>query len=447
MGSVSRFSRRYRSRSEVAPQTGASPFFRATVAATEDEFLALRDTWHDIQAQSRCDSAINDWDWVRFWWEIFAKGEERATPYVVTVLDGDKPVAIFPFFENAQTSGVLAPRRLRQMGYGGELDPASLTEEPLAVVAAGYELTTAQFITTELARELRRGRWDCLSFRSVASQRLESESGLRHGVAFVAKSKQGSRVAPLPATWSALRSGLSKSMRDNLGYYPRLLTREGHAFEIKVYHDVEGVREAVDDLVELHRTRARADESGKRDDHIPTELQAGMLRVSLPEMAREGRAFIAILEVDGVVVAAQAFLRSGRQLLVHYSGFDPAYGRYSPLLVLQSEVLRWAIENGLSEMNVLLGNAAWQKRWNAEPATYTRQCRMASLWPMSLVRCAAYALRREFASRDRRTKFGLCIIWIQRGVSGAHASLYQAHLALSRFSATPVAHHMMRVHR
>jgi len=419
----------------------------AVVSDTEASFFALSETWHSIQERSLCHSAIENWTWVRHWWDIYAKGDAGGSPYVITVFDGEIPVAIFPFFEKDKSDSILSPRRLRQMGYEGELDPASLTEEPLAVIAAGYEQIAVRFVEKEIARELRRGRWDFASFRSVASARSAHESGVRNGVAFVAKSKQGSRIASLPATWAALRSGLSKSMRDNLGYYPRLLTRENHAFEVEVHSEAEAVRAATRHLVELHRKRAHADAAGHRDDHIPTELQATMLEVSLADLAAEDKALVATLKVDGVVVAAQAFLKSNRQLLVHYSGFDPEYSRYSPLLVVQAEVLRRAIESGVSEMNVLMGDAAWQKRWNAEPNSSIRQCRMASLWPHSLLRCTAYALRRELATRDRRSRFGLCIVSIRQGMTGIYGGMHEVHLGLARIAASPMTHHLMRAHR
>lgn len=447
MGSVTRFGRRYRGQIETNARLEGAAILSAVVSDTEESFFALGETWRSIQERSRCDSAIDNWTWVKLWWEVYAKKDAGGSPYVVTIFDGELPVAIFPFFEKDRRSSILSPRRLRQMGYEGELDPASLTEEPLAIIAAGYEHQAAQFLEKELARELRRGRWDFASFRSYAPERSRHESGVRNGVAFVAKSKQGSGIASLPATWAALRSSLSKSMRDNLGYYPRLLTRENRAFQVDVHSDAEPVRVATRRLVELHRKRAHADATGRRDDHIPSDLQATMLEASLPELAAQGKATVATLTVDGVVVAAQAFLKSDRQLLVHYSGFDPDYSRYSPLLVVQAEVLRGAIESGVSEMNVLMGEAPWQKRWNAESKTYVRQCRMASLWPHSLLRCTAYALRRELASRDRRSRFGLCILTIRQGLAGTYGGVHEVHLGLARLAASPMTHHLMRAHR
>jgi hypothetical protein len=449
MGTVSRFTAKTISPAGTSA-SGVDAPLRCVVATTETDFASLTDTWDRVRTGGRERSPTISWSWLWTWWQVFGQG--TYSPYVVTVFEGDVPVAVFPFVEPSGRRAPLTVRRLRQMGYHGELDEASLTEEPLAVVATGFERRAWCEVAHHLAQQLRAGRWDCATIRMSIDAAETPLKRYQRGVIVTGKSKDGPLLADLPPTWEALRKGLSKSMRDNLVYYPRLLTRDGHSFEVTLHSEPQAVKLAADQLIALHRRRALEDPSGRHDNHIPGEAQAKMLREALVRMSENGSAFVATLTVDGEVVAAQAFLQSdggrgGGQLLMHYSGFAQSHSRYSPLLVLQSEVLKYSIARGITEMNVLFGEAQWQKRWNAAPRQPVGQCRLASMRPVSLLRGGLYALRRDLASRTRRRKLALPTASIRQTLSTLPGGFYELHLNLARFAASPMAHHLARVHR
>src|SRR5206468_8267615 len=72
---------------------------------------------------------------------------------------------------------------------------------------------------------------------------------------------------------------------------------------------------------------------------------------------------ILLLEVDGQVVAAQAFLEIRGCVAVYYSGFDERVYRYSPLTVIIAEAIRLAIERGASRVEFPPTITPWKSRW------------------------------------------------------------------------------------
>jgi CelD/BcsL family acetyltransferase involved in cellulose biosynthesis len=209
---------------------------------------------------------------------------------------------------------------------------------------------------------------------------------------------------------------------------------------------------AADRLIELHRLRVRSEVGHRHRDYFAHPWEREMLAVAMQGMARSKGGFIATLEVDGVEVAAQAFLTRGHRLVVHYSGFDPEFARFSPLLVLQAEIFRSAQERGVREIDLMFGSARWQTRWGAEPTSRELQTTMLSPRPLSLARAAVYALRREAAATWRRqaTKRGWHHLQNRLGERAATltGAWLQFHHFLVRTAATPAfAHHVTRFHR
>lgn len=154
-------------------------------------------------------------------------------------------------------------------------------------------------------------------------------------------------------------------MRDNTNYYPRLLTRRGHASTVETLEEPDAVEQAAGDLIRLHRMRSESDRGIKHTCHIPTELQAAFLKDALKTLAARKMAAIHLLKINGEAVAALAVLRHARTISIYYSGFDPAWYDYSPVTVLTIQALRVAMENGYDTADFLPGTFDWKERWGA----------------------------------------------------------------------------------
>jgi Acetyltransferase (GNAT) domain len=381
---------------------------RCRVVETVEGFLDLKGSWADLRSRANNPSPTSHWEWLWTWWSLFGhrcpKSGREGRPYVIVVQEEDRIVGIFPFFYF--DLGPLTPRlrRLRPIGYAGELEPSGLTEECLTLVESGKEISALNAVVDFIAANLRRLRLDCAIVRQTAELAVPVPKYSFPSVIVSVKRKEGPQIVTLPSDWATFRKQLTKSMRDNLPYYPRLLKRDGHDFKFFYCRDTESIREAANDLVRLHKQRVFSEVGRTHQDYFGLPIQAEMLATGFAAVGEAGGGFLATLKVGDQCVAAQGFLEFGGEMVVHYSGFSPEFAKYSPLLVLQSEVFRHAMEaRGVRRLNLLHGNAQWQKRWSAEAERSELRCLILRKNLPTVLRCGLYAFARETAAYYRRS--------------------------------------------
>ncbi len=166
----------------------------------------------------------------------------------------------------------------------------------------------------------------------------------------------------LPSRWETFTAGLSKSMRDNIAYYPRRLTRERGDWTIRTARSPSEIAVAVEHLIELHTRRSRSATGVAHHSHIAS---ASFMRTWFARAAARGEISILTVEVDGETIAAQAFVEMPGCISVYYSGYDDRFYRYSPLTIITSHLIRTAIERGVRRLEFPPGPMAWKSRWGA----------------------------------------------------------------------------------
>src|ERR1041385_579855 len=148
-------------------------------------------------------------------------------------------------------------------------------------------------------------------------------------------------------------------------------------------------------LVDLHKVRNKASKDKRRVDHFPSEVEARFEAAALAALAKQERAFVAILEIDGGPAAAQAFMEDGPTLVGGYSGVDPQWSAYSPLMVLQSDVFQKSVESGTRRLDFQGGERMWQTRWQAKPEGSIAGITIIRKNPLSAIKAAGYFAKRE----------------------------------------------------
>jgi len=419
----------------VAEQASSSEVITAA-----EGLLALQKDWTRIVQGMPSKSPLQDWKYLLCWWQTFVQSVDSQLR-VLVIREGEQIVAIFPFF--METRSKLSPmqRRLRPFGYSGRLEPYDLTEEPLVAIASGYEQRSVDVAVQWLQSGLHAGLWDCciLNWFGESKPRLRNREWIR----FTAK--PGPAYVSLPSDWAAFKKTLTRSMRDNLPYYGRLLTREGHTWQIEVADLGPDWQRALTELVRLHRLRACASNDKHRVDHLNTEAHKNFLGSMHDSFRGDTRSYIAMLRVDNEIVGAQLLLDDGRTMVVSYSGYDPKWSRYSPLLILQSEMIQQAIARGVSRLDLLCGRAQWQERWQPTRDFPINKLILASKSLLATVRCINYVIARESTIYWQKSK--LCR-WLKRSrLMGSLQSCVQAlYLGQARHAHLLMLAHRLRFH-
>ena len=195
----------------------------------------------------------------------------------------------------------------------------------------------------------------------------------------------------LPPAWEPFHSGLSRLMRRNLRYYPRLLAENGHGWEVCVATEPADVAREAEALVALHRLRESNRRGAPPGSHLPTGLHRQFLVHQLSAWAAQGQASIAVLRIDGRRVAAQTLLTRGGTATFYYSGFDPAWAAYSPLTLLHAGVFARLISEGIGTVNLLADAHPWKTRWGAQPTAQLQQLSYVLPRPDAWLRVLLYA--------------------------------------------------------
>lgn len=217
-------------------------------------------------------------------------------------------------------------------------------------------------------------------------------------------------ILPLADTWAQTRSGLKRNVKESVRRSTNRLAKLAEPTEVRIVTGEALDRGVIDRFLDLHRSRSEHDGSGiDHHDAYADPRHRELLRIVLPQVAREGLASIVELWIAGRVVAAQLALRAPGTSYVHSSGFDPAVWALGPTTLLQSEVIRSAIEHGDRVVNFSPGPSVSKLRWSEQLWTsndFAYGCggrslgvRYGAFTTLRSLRSSANAIR--FAGRQR----------------------------------------------
>jgi CelD/BcsL family acetyltransferase involved in cellulose biosynthesis len=181
------------------------------------------------------------------------------------------------------------------------------------------------------------------------------------------------------------------------------------------------------------------------NDHLPNSTHRDFLISTFERLSRTGHGSLALLRVDGEIIAAQAFLDDHETLLVFYSGYDPKWNAFSPLLVLQSEVFGRAIERGLRRLDLMRSTAPWQERWQPVREYDLHRLILTSPRPGSALRQGYYLAAAELKTWWLRTKLSKAIAR-SRVASAVQSGVEAVTLAAGRHQHMLVVLHHVHAH-
>lgn len=384
------------SRHEIeSPEVLGGGLYREVIASVIDMQIFAGE-WEDLFSEVEGVSLCAHPEWTITWWRNFgqqrlAAGEETQ-PYILTFRDQARQlVGVVPLYED-QPKSKLRIRRLRSIGYLGRERAYDMTEEPTVLVKPGFESHVCKGVQRHLRIELERGRWDFVALISPIELSIHDEEAWKQ-VAFVRSDlRTGSDFVEFPPTWAEYRKQLSKSMRENLPYYPRLLNRDGHEWELRTVENPAEIPDAIDRLASLHQCRNESARGKPHSNHLHTDVQRGFFRDFMTTMASQRTGFVIELLIGGVVIASQAFYGWDETLTVSYSGFDED----SPIFIIHATVFKDAIERGISKLNLLRNLAQWKTRWLASTGDSMSRVYLVKRHPVSVLRYLSHTFKIGF---------------------------------------------------
>jgi len=343
--------------SSTEPASAAARL-RVVELNSDDAFAAMRDRWCALHERALHASIFNGWTWQHAWWRHYGDGHRLCI--LEAVIDGET-VGILPLWIERQRRFKWLPVRfMRPVGTGGNTAPDDLEPllHPLHSAAASQALAAAVLDRCK--------HWDVLSVSDLRGDSPIScallDAARAHGLEGIVRTSARISFARLPDTWESYLSGLSADRRYAIRSGRRKFEATAGA-RLFTWNDVALLDQAVDRLAHLHRLRW-SDSGASRS--FAEGAYVEFHRELIHSFTKSDQVRLYAMEVQGEVIAMYYCYRFRGAVYYFQGGFDPAFEKLRPGVVLMGYAIQRAIEDGDRIFDMLRGEYDFKKQWARE---------------------------------------------------------------------------------
>ena len=332
-------------------------------------------------------------EWHLAWCEHLLNPRPRARQqplFCVLRNPGGSSVAIVPLI---LTRRRLGPLTVAALGLVGS-DPA-ITEIRNPLIEPGYERATVRAVHERLASA---ASWDWIQWSGVSAALAQA---LTYEASPQWYQTLNDYVLDLPSAWTEFRATFRRNVRESLRHCYNSLRRDGHTFEFVVARDRIEVRSALHRFLELHTQRAHMSWGPAHPDRFASHSLRAFLYGVCDQLAARDAVRVFQLRIADAIVASRVGFVTGNSLYLYYSGFDPAWARYSVMTTTVAETLRYSIASGLRSVNLSLTGEQSKLRWHPRQVDFY-SCLVHRQSVRSRLACGAYRVAVSGNSAPRR---------------------------------------------
>jgi CelD/BcsL family acetyltransferase involved in cellulose biosynthesis len=364
-------------------KSGAAISLEVELVTSLQNLQALRADYDRLNrlALNTLPFALHDWHvtWCRHF--LSFSGPIRDELRICVVRDGSGTcVAIVPLL---LTRRLVLGLEVRALGLLGR--DRGITEILGPLVQPGLEAHVAQAVQMKIRAM---GKWDWTEWSG-------GDGKFRDALAAAAPLEWQrpliNHVIDLPATWELLHSRLKRNIRSSLRHCYNSLKREGLTFEFVVSAEREAVGEALERFFHLHARRAELTRTVPHANVFADERSRRFLREVCSALAERSIVRIFELRIGTEIVASRVGFIVGGTLYLYYSGFEPAWARYSVMTTTVAEAIKYAIAQRLRWVSLSPGTDVSKTRWGPRPMRFWQAAQIAPRWRSKAARvCYQY---------------------------------------------------------
>jgi CelD/BcsL family acetyltransferase involved in cellulose biosynthesis len=339
---------------------------KVEVFRDDSSFLVLKREWEKLEESARVELPFHTWAWNAAWWPAFREDRfaVRDELQLLTLRDSDGSLrGVAPMVLTFRPGR--GPLRSRLLQFFGA-DP-NVTEIRGSVSARSDEGAVARALGDDIRARAR--EWDWMLWHGV---RLDSSAvpEIARSGAVQWTGDLEELTIPLPKTWEELKSNLSRNMKEALRKCTNSLKRDRLSTELVVVRTWAEVEPLIERFLELHASRASIETGVRHRNVFDAPPSRAFLRDVLRRFCERDRTRVFTLRVGGDVVAMRIGFVVNGALYLYYSGYEPAFGKYSIMTTCVAEAIRWAIVERLATVNLSTGLDASKARWSPVPTIY-----------------------------------------------------------------------------
>lgn len=329
-----------------------------STVTTNSQFQHLADEWNQLLWRSSANSIFLTWEWLATWWQHFQADQQL---WIVTARHPQTNVllGIVPLLIHQQKiKGLLTFRECRFFE-----DDHTAPDHLDFIIDKEYEdAILPPLLDFILARN---NLWDTLrlSAFSSSSTALSILQAQLNPAEFI-QSEELCPLLDLPDSWEELHKSLPRNHRIHNDRRTRKLLREfPEQVDIQQVENATHLPAAMAHLLRLHNL-IHSNNSAGTAFSSPAQ-QAFHLEIAERFLAKGWLRFYQ-LQVCGEPIAALYCFSYNNVVSFYQSGYDPAWGKYSPGTQCMAHAIQRAIHEGAREFDFLRGNEAYKYRWNAQ---------------------------------------------------------------------------------
>jgi CelD/BcsL family acetyltransferase involved in cellulose biosynthesis len=309
---------------------------------------SLRKAWNDTLAKSSVDDAHLTWEWFYAWWKNFG----REGLFILIVKDSGRFLAIAPFVKQKSRFLGLPVRKISAMRncYSPRFD----------IILSERENECMEAILSYLDKE----QWDMIELGHIRleSMTLKLLEGYEKKGSFILRRDKARYTSPyisITGDWRDYYAALSKKFKANISYNEKKLNKlyDMTLIEARNQDDINK------DLDKFFLIEEAAWKGSSGTAISCFEEVKGFYR-DLANLAGEnGWISIFFLKANGKEIAADCCLRYKKVMSLQKTGYDPAYSRYSPGVLLKKMVFERIFNDGIYKYDLLGECDDWKMRW------------------------------------------------------------------------------------
>jgi CelD/BcsL family acetyltransferase involved in cellulose biosynthesis len=340
------------------------------------------------------------------WYRAWVEGAEEQSPLVVVARRDDGELAgVMPLVLDASSR----PKALRYggAGYGDQFGIAARPEDDVEIAAAAIEA-------------LERAVSPC---PMLVLQRISLESewpaamaaASRRRLAAIAESRaELPHVSVKGVDWEGYLAGRSQKFRRRIARgLERSLQRDGISFSVRETTDPAALPDDLATLFRLHALR----HPGQKSSIAQQRVRDGLSRFAAAALER-GWLRLRILEIEGQEAAATLCWHLGPSYAFYTGGFDPAWSERRPGLLMMNLTVRSAIEEGVDDIDLLLGSEAYKWRFAPDARQVHTVILVGAARPTRLLVSGEAAARRYGRWLQRLPGIGRVVKWVEAKLPG-----------------------------
>ena len=277
--------------------------------------------------------------WLLAWWRCFGSGKLRLA---VTIREGGVLVGVIPLC-------ILREREAKKLMFLG----AGLSDSADALYLPGYESRVGDALDWFLRTEA--SCWDIADLQPIPTDSPLLRLSGHHETTIAQVEPHG--VLELPSRIEDFQNQLSPHFRERIRDAFRRAAKMGEvAFSRAINDDLDHVMDA---LLQFRGSRW----SETNDEPMEPRNAARFFRISARSLLDLGDLRLFYLSIRGEIASILYAFTHRNHASLYLVGFDPAFARCSPGVLIISHALETFIGEGAVECDFLRGQEAFKSRW------------------------------------------------------------------------------------